>query len=133
MALQPIHRDEATNEFFDGTARKELLLRECVRCATINAPQARHCSHCASQELRWTSSGRRGSIVSWTVTHTKPDVDGNSDVNVIAIGQLDEGPWWWASLLNSDPEELTIGSRVVVDFARPDANSEWIPVFRLDE
>jgi uncharacterized OB-fold protein len=46
---------------------------------------------------------------------------------VVAVAELAEGPWIWASLVCDDPDALTEGMGLRIDFERP-PGSEAIPV-----
>jgi uncharacterized OB-fold protein len=124
MSVGIVHRDAATAEFFDGTARGELLLRHCGRCGAFSAPQARTCPQCASAELSWAPAAGAGLVVSWSVVHTK-----GLPPNVVAIVELDEQPWVQAQITDVAPEDVYGGMRVRVTFVRPEGG-EAVPVFR---
>jgi uncharacterized OB-fold protein len=53
-----------------------------------------------------------------------------SDVEVVAVGELDEGPWWWAQILDVEPNEVFLGMRVKIDFEVANGSDEYVPVFR---
>lgn len=129
MAVGLVMRDATTAPFFDGTARGEFLLRRCVVCGTYSQPQAEQCSSCDSQNLTWEPSTGSARVVTWAVVHSKPR-DGVSDVEVVAVGELDEGPWWWAQILDVEPNEVFLGMRVKIDFEVANGSDEYVPVFR---
>ena len=131
MPIRPVGRDDRTAKFLDGTAAGQFLLRQCGACQRISAPQALQCEHCGATELSWQPAAGGASVVSWAVTHTKPDADGATETEVIVIAELDEGPWWWSRVMDAAPGDVTVGTRLRVDFARADAEAEWVPVFRL--
>ncbi|GAA1017602.1 hypothetical protein Aple_023790 [Acrocarpospora pleiomorpha] len=122
MPVGIVRRDAATAEFFDGTARGDLLIRRCDRCGGWAAPQTRTCPHCASPELSWTPAAGTGTVVTWSVVHTKglPPV-------TVGIVELDEGPWMQVQLTGDLPEDLS-DLRVRVAFERPEGG-EAVPVF----
>jgi uncharacterized OB-fold protein len=137
-----VRRDAATAAFFDGTARGELLLWRCRACpdAELQGPQARACPDCASPDLEPVPAAGGASLVSWAVVHERPRPGQEPGRTVVAISQLDEGPWWWSQLVDADPDQLRAGTRLVLDFVTPVAPggdtepaepSEVVPVFRL--
>jgi hypothetical protein len=70
--------------------------------------------------------------VSWAVSYGRPAGDEPPPRTVLAIGELDEGPWWWAQL--DDPEvgsRLAVGQRLRLEFRRADSEYEAVPVFVL--
>jgi uncharacterized protein len=131
MPVGPVVRDQETAEFFDGTAAGQFLLRKCDACGAISAPQAKQCGNCGSTELGWQPAAGGASVISWSVTHSKPGPDGDTRAQVIAIAQLDEGPWWLSQIVDADPAAVAAGTRLRVDFQRATDDSEYVPVFRL--
>ncbi|MFI7129210.1 Zn-ribbon domain-containing OB-fold protein [Nonomuraea sp. NPDC050153] len=123
MPVGIVHRDAATAEFFDGTARGELLIRRCAACGAHSAPQARTCPRCASPELSWTAAAGTGLVVSWSVVHAK-----GAPPFVVGIVELDEEPWIQAQIVEIAPEHVYGGLRVRVAFEHPEGG-EAIPVF----
>jgi uncharacterized OB-fold protein len=128
VAVSAFTRDEETAEFLDAAARGQLLLRRC-ELGHFSEPAATACTTCASAELSWTPASGRARLVSWAITHGR--TDGGPARQVLAIGELDEGPWWWSCLPGADPSDLHAGDALVVDFERPEGASEALPVFRL--
>lgn len=118
MSIPAVARDEATEEFFDGTASGVYLIRRCAPHGHASKPQAVQCSVCRSEELRWDPSSGRARLVSWAVLPTS---------SVVAIAELEEGPWMWATLVCDDPAVLREGMDLRIAFERP-PGSEAIPV-----
>jgi uncharacterized protein len=131
MPVGPVARDQRTAEFLDGTAAGKFLLRKCDACQSVSAPQARQCGQCGSTELSWQPASGGASVVSWAVTHSKPGPDGTTRTQVIVIAELDEGPWWWSQVVDAAPDAIQAGTRLSIGFERADADSEYVPVFRL--
>jgi len=125
MAVGSVYRDAATAEFFDGTAAGQLLIRRCEDSGDLLAPQSRTCDACGSDRLAWTPASGSGSVVSWSVVHGR-----DGDRTVVAIVELDEGPWLHTQLIDVDPDTLAGGQRVRVGFEKPDPDAEAVPVFR---
>jgi uncharacterized OB-fold protein len=124
-------RDERTAPFFDGTAAGQFLLRKCQQCQALLTPYAVQCGPCGSTDLTWEPAGGGAKVVSWVVPHTKPDANGHTDTTVLAIAELDEGPWWWSQVVDADPAAVAMGTRLRIDFQRANDESEYVPVFRL--
>jgi uncharacterized OB-fold protein len=116
-------RDADSEEFFDGAARGDLMIKRCEACGHSLRPDAIACSKCHASSLSWVRASGRGAIVSWIVVH------GNEhDPSVVGLVELDEGPWLHARLLDVDRERLSVGDPVSVDFEP--AGAEHVPVFR---
>ena len=127
--ILPTTRDAETVEFFDGTAKGEFRLRRSRVTGEMLAPQV-YTDSTGSADLEWVAAAGTGRVVSWAVSYAKP-VDGTQRAqSVVAIVELDEGPWWWTELVGADPGELREGLPVQVEFVRPDGSAETLPVFR---
>ncbi|MCW2548761.1 MAG: hypothetical protein JWN96_3221 [Mycobacterium sp.] len=129
MAVGPFARDAETAEFLDGTATGEFLLRHCPN-GHFSEPAADCCTTCGSPELEYRAASGRGRLVSWAVTHGRAE-DGGASLSVLAIGELEEGPWWWSCIPDADPERLSVGAPLVMAFERAGDEDEALPVFRL--
>lgn len=135
MTAGAVRRDPATAGFFDGTARGEFLLRRCRDCGALGEPYLRQCRGCESARLEWVPASGRGRVISWSVVHGRPAEDGARPRTVVAIAELDEGPHWWAEILDADPDVVTdqglaAGQRVTIGFEQVQ-DHEAVPVFRL--
>ena len=125
MPVGAIIRDDQSSDFFEGTRRGELLLRHCLDCGHWCAPQQQSCTACHSAALEWLPSSGRGRIVTFGVVHSR----GNpSSQTVVAVVELDEGPWLQTQMIGTDPGTLQIGDGVTVGFERPEGG-EALPVF----
>jgi hypothetical protein len=82
-------------------------------------------------DLEWVAAAGTGRVVSWSVIYGKPRDGVQTPSSVIAIVELDEGPWWWCELLDAAPAALRVDLPVEVTFVRPDESSEAVPVFRI--
>lgn len=128
--LGAVRRDGTTDEFLDGAARGEFLLRACRNCGRVGGPQEAQCPACGSLDTAWSPAGGGARIVSWSVVHARgPDGTAIPDM-VTVIAELDEGPWWWSQLTGADPADLATGRRLRIAFA-PAEGGETLPVFEL--
>jgi uncharacterized OB-fold protein len=128
LPVGPVRRDDDTAEFFDAAADGALLIRRCLDCGSAAEPQAVSCPGCRGTSLRGERAAGGATLISWTVCHPRPG-SGPDQPAVLAIGELDEGPWWWAALTDADPGELRTGQRLLVAFERA-GDHEAVPVFR---
>jgi uncharacterized OB-fold protein len=124
-----VARNEATEEFFDGTARGEFLLKRCPQ-GHFSRPQATVCPDCWSTSLDSVPAAGRARLVSWAVVPGRPgDGEPAPEPTIPAIVELEEGPWWWSKLVGADPSGLEEGLALEVAFHRADGG-EAVPVFR---
>jgi len=126
MPVGVIARDEQSTAFFVGTGRGELRVRSCARCGNLSAPQVEACSRCNAGTLSWVAASGHAQVVSFAVIHGRGTPPPRT---VVAIVELDEGPWLHSQLVDVDPDAVAIGDRLVVGFEHPDGG-EAIPVFR---
>jgi len=106
----------ATEPFWSGCARQELLLRCCKACGAFNAP-TRYVCRCGCTELTWVPSSGRGIVYSFTVVHRAPDPSFKEDVPyVIAIVELAEGVRLMSNIVSCSPEAVHIDMPVEVLF-----------------
>jgi uncharacterized protein len=128
MTFGTAQRDGPSAPFFDGASDGELTIPRCRRCDRWLPPTATGCPACGGSDLIWSPASGAGTVVSWTVTHTRSAGSGSPLARtVLGLVELEEGPWLHARLVDTDPERLAIGDAVAVSFA--DAG-ETIPVFR---
>ena len=124
-----VRRDDATAEFFDGTARGEFLLVQDTRTGEVLAPQF-DTTVDRERYVRVPAAGT-GTVVSWVVVHQR-EPDGSTSRIPVAIVELDEGPWWWSSVTGADPDVDLLGRRVRVAFETV-GDGEAIPYFTVIE
>jgi uncharacterized protein len=129
MSVGPVQRDEATAEFFDGAAAGQFLLRQCAE-GHFSEPAAAACTTCGRTELDCVPAAGGATLVSWAVSYGRPAGDEPAPRTVLAIGELDEGPWWWAQLEDAD-DGLAAGQRLRLEFRRAGDEYEAVPVFVL--
>ena len=131
MTARPTpHPSPVSRPFWAGCARHELVLQRCAACdATVFYPRS-VCPHCFSDRLDWAPVSGRGTLYSYTVarrpTHRKL---ADRVPYVIAIVELDEGPRMTSTVVGTDPEELSVGLRLQVDFDQDE--DVTFPVFRV--
>jgi uncharacterized OB-fold protein len=114
-------RDEASAPFFDGTARGVLVIKQCDACGHHLRPDASVCSRCHTPDPSWVDAVGTGTLVTWIVVPDEPP-------RVVALVELDEGPWLHARLVDVETGALAVGDPLRVDFEP--AGTERVPVFR---
>jgi uncharacterized OB-fold protein len=124
-----VQRDQATAEFFDGTARGEFLLVKDTTTGEMLAPQFDPAAD-PQRYVRVPAAGT-GTVVSWVVVHERA-ADGSAVRRPVGIVELDEGPWCWTSISGASPDEDLFGRRVQVAFEKVD-DGETIPYFTVIE
>lgn len=130
VALAPVIRDDFSAPFFEATSEGRLLLRWSPTSREWSEPSARFCSVTQSDDLEWREAAGTGRLVSWTVKPGRTRDDVTTLDAVIAIVELDEGPWLSLLLPEVDQSGLAVGAPVRVGFVQPEG-SEHLPVAYL--
>jgi len=142
-----IRADERSAAFFEAAARDVLLIKRCAGCGRWLDPGATGCTGCGEADPPWEPAAGRGTLISWAVLHAATPgaaeaaaADAGDDpdaaASVLALVELDEGPWLRTRLEGADGEGpaapragLRPGLRVAAAFVHP-ADGESYPVFR---
>ena len=126
-----IRRDERSAPFFDAAAADRLLIRRCAKCGRWLAPEAGGCYGCDGEDPGWAAASGHGTLVSWAVLHPRASPPGQPARTVLALVELDEGPWLHTGLTSTSPAAiaaLRAGQRVAASFVHP-PEGESYPVF----
>ncbi len=97
----------------EGLANGKLIGVKCSSCSKILFPPAGVCRECGQTDLVPTELKGEGAIRTFTVIRVAPE--GRKPPYVVAMAELDEGPWAMGNLieLNPDDADMTlIGKRV---------------------
>ena len=111
------HVDEENRWFWEACARHELVLQKCAGCAAIRFYPRALCPACLSTETQYVRTSGRGTVYTFTVTHQN-QAPGFRDglPYVMAYVELDEGPRILTNIVQTPPDEVTIGMPVEVVF-----------------
>jgi uncharacterized protein len=104
-----------TAPFWEATAQGKLLLRHCNDCGSYNWYPRTICPECSSLNTSWVESSGQGEVYSYTL-NTRGDGPYKDSEYVLAYVQLDEGPRIMTNIVDSDPADIAVGSRVSVVF-----------------
>ena len=110
------------NQFFwDGVAKRKLLIQRCAGCGRLQHPPAPMCPACHGFAMDAIEASGRGAIHSFVVAH-HPPVPPFVYPNVIVLVELAEGTRLVSRLVGVDPDEVRIGMPVQVDFETVDGD-----------
>ena len=120
---------ELTQPYWDGCNRGELLLQQCGDCGEYQFYPRIVCSHCTSAKLEWARASGAGKIASFTVVRRAISKAYQAPY-IVALIDLAEGVRMMSTVIDADPDKVSIGDAVSVDF---ESWSEQLslPVFRL--
>ncbi|AJE80398.1 hypothetical protein SLNWT_0022 [Streptomyces albus] len=120
-----VHPDGLTGQFLEAADQGVFLIKRGPSGRALE-PMRQTCPDTGSTDLGWEPAGGGARLVSWTVAGS------GQAAAVLAIGELDEGPWWWARIVDADPAALAAGQRLRIVFRRAAEGAQAIPVYALD-
>lgn len=110
MAYPLTHR-----EYYEGLKEGKLLGLKCNECGAITVPPKINCLSCSSTDLVKTELRSDAEIKTFTVIRVAPE--GFASPYVVAMAELDEGPWLIGNLVDVDPDSVSmdiIGKKVSI-------------------
>ncbi len=129
-------------EFFSELLEGKLVGVKCNDCGNVLCPPKSACD-CGSRNLERIELSGKGRVVSYTVTYVAPIGYDKEVPYVVAMVELDEGPWIVGRLevdVERAEREDLIGKRVEVygkEFPTeqfyPDKQRRVVPMFRIIE
>lgn len=125
-----------TAPYWEGAADGNLLLNECTDCGLVYHYPRALCPDCFSDDIEWIEAKGTGEVYTYSVVdneHIIPDFPEEAFPHVLAFVELDEGPRVLTNLVDVDPGDVEIGSRVEVRFEETEDDDVAVPVFTLAE
>jgi uncharacterized OB-fold protein len=110
------HPNLETQEFWDATARGELLLKRCDACGYVIWYPRSLCPACGGTATSWFPASGKGTVYSCTVTRKGQGAYRNAGPFVLAYVELEEGPRLMTNIVECDPGSVHIGQAVEVVF-----------------
>ena len=110
-------RSRLTAPFWEAAAQQKLLLQfdpATGRCQFYPRPLSLFSD---SGKLEWKESSGRGTLVAFTVVHSPAKGYENEAPYLAGIVRLDEGPRFFARIVNADAASLRAGQRMRVAWA----------------
>lgn len=101
--------------FAEALRENRLLGLKCNKCWAYTIPPKKVCMECGSEDMEISELSGMGTVQTFTVIRVPPE--GFKAPYVVAMVELDEGPWIIGNVVNIDPDEVTmdlIGQRVKV-------------------
>ena len=99
----------------EALKENKLLGLKCKECGTITVPPKMVCRKCASPDMEIIELTGKGKIQTFTTCNVAPEGREDEVPYIIALVELDEGPWIMGNLTGIDPTTATvelIGKRV---------------------
>ena len=120
---------DLTRPYWDGCAAGELKIQRCGDCGEHQFYPRVICAHCTSRNLAWVTASGRGRIASFTVVRRAISKAYEAPY-VVALIDLEEGVRMMSTMVDADPERVSVGATVTVDFENW-SDDVRLPVFRL--
>jgi uncharacterized OB-fold protein len=126
--------DAMTQPFWDAAKQDRLVVPRCKDCGTFRLPPMPICYRCQSDASEWVELPGTGTVYTYMVVHhpLHPDL---AEVcpYVSGVVELDgtqgEGARMLVNIIDCEPEEIAIGTRVEIVFEH--VNEEMsVPRFR---
>jgi hypothetical protein len=119
--------DSVTQEWWDGTRERRLLVQRCRSCGHQQHYPRNICTGCGASDLSLVEAAGRGSVYSFTVVHRAPH-PAFEPPYVVALVRLEEGPVLLTNIVGCAPEDLRCDMPVTVGWEDlPDGRR--LPVF----
>ena len=118
-----------TERFWKAAGDQTLLLRNCESCGLTYHYPRNHCPDCLSDDVIWQEAEGTGEVYSYSVTEQVSDPPVDELPLVVAYVELTEGPRLLTNIVDCDPDAVTVGLDVSVDFRQSQDGSLGIPVF----
>lgn len=118
-----------TAPFWAGCADGELKLMRCRDCELVYFYPRARCPDCFSAETAWIEAAGTGTVYSYATMERMDDWPASELPLVLAYVDLAEGPRVMTNLVECDPEDVTVGMPVAVQFVPTESEDIAIPVF----
>lgn len=122
--------ETGTQPYWDAAKAGKLLIARCRACGRVHHYPRPFCPHCWSEDVEPVQASGRGTLYTYSTVFMN-DLHPFKErlPYVAAMVELDEGPRLMTNLVDCDPEDLTVGMAVEVDF-RPLTDDVDAIVFR---
>lgn len=122
-----------TRGYWEGAGRGEVVLQRCPDCKVVQHKPRAICVTCLGDTIEHFVACGRGTVHTFTVTNQN-QAQGFADAcpYVMAYVDLEEGPRVLTNIVGCEPDQVSIGMSVVVDFAeqeRDDGEMFAVPRF----
>ncbi len=116
LPTRPPKRTLETAPFWDACAQRRLVLPKCVRCSELIWYPRAVCPFCGSLEVDWAEVSGRGTVYTFTIVRKGSGPYAPVSPYIVAFVQLEEGPTMMTNIVGVDPESVSIGQAVRVQW-----------------
>jgi uncharacterized OB-fold protein len=103
------------NKYKEALLDGKFLGLKCNKCGAYTVPPKKVCMECTSEDLDIAEIRKKGEIKTFTVIKVSPE--GFDAPYIVAMVELDEGPWVMGNIIDVDPYKADmelIGKKVVI-------------------
>ncbi len=94
------------NQYKEALKENKLLGLRCRECGAYTVPPKKVCLECGSEDLEVVKLSGKGVIRTFTVTRVPPE--GFKGPYIIALIELEEGPWLMGNVVGVDPDQASM-------------------------
>ena len=125
--------DWESRAYWEGAGRGELVLQRCRACKTVQHRPRGLCATCLSDDIEHFVASGRGEVYTYSVVRQNQMPEFAAAVPyIVSYVQLEEGPQLLTNIVDCDPDRVSIGMAVKVDFVpTPAANGDVLAVPRF--
>ncbi len=114
-------------EYLAALKENKLLGVKCKDCGFITAPPRLACRKCSGLDTELVQLSGKGKIVTFTSIHVPPLSRRGRTPFLVAMVELEEGPWILGNLSGVDPTTASmelIGQKVIMQNMPPTSGNE---------
>ncbi len=93
-------------QYQEGLARGVFQGLKCRRCGSITFPPMAVCRECSDADVEPVLLSGKGWVRTFTVVRVPPE--GRTSPYVVAMVELEEGPWVMGNLIDLDPDQASM-------------------------
>ncbi len=109
--------DWESRAYWEGAGRGELVLQRCQDCGVVQHRPRGLCVSCLSDDIEHFVASGRGEVYSYSVVRQNQMPGFAAAVPyVVSYVQLEEGPQLLTNVVGCDPDAVSIGMAVKVEF-----------------
>jgi uncharacterized OB-fold protein len=117
-----------TKEYWESASEGILKLKQCSECENILHYPRSKCTECFG-ETTWIEAEGMGTIYSYSVSEKVQGWPENKSPHIMAYVELEEGIQFLTIIEDVDPDNISIGDQVEVEFVDTKEEDISIPVF----
>lgn len=104
---------ELTEEFWDATRDRRLVLMWCRSCGRLVHYPREFCPNCFGDDLEYRPASGHGEVYAYTVIHRAQNPSMQDQVPyVVAIVETEEGARMMSNIVNIAPDRVKVGMPV---------------------